>query len=261
MTTEKQSSRSRVVVEAPLGDNQSISFESGWIAKQAGGAVLVRAGETIVMVTVCSAAPRAEQDFFPLTVEYQERAYAAGKIPGGFFKREGKPAESEILSARLVDRPIRPLFPEGYFDEVQVICTVLSADGVNSPDVLAICGASAALHISSLPFHGPVAGVRVGRVDGKFVVNPSPADLKRSDIDLVVAGSKDSLVMVEGGAQIVPETEILDALYFGHEQIKKIIALQDQLRAKVGQEKEVVTLKTADEAITAPDRCGAHDLR
>ena len=164
-SNNKLSAQKRKIVETSFGES-SISIESGWIAKQAGGAVLVRQGDTVVMVTVCNAARREGVDFFPMVVEYQEKTYAAGKIPGGFIKREGRPSEHEILTCRIVDRPIRPMFPEGYFDEVQIICTVLSADGINSPDVLALTGASAALHISPLPFLGPIGGVRVGRVDG-----------------------------------------------------------------------------------------------
>jgi polyribonucleotide nucleotidyltransferase len=244
----KGSQESRVTVQAPF-HGTDISFESGWVAKQADGAVVVRQGETVVLVTVCSATPRAEQDFFPLVVEYQERAYAAGKIPGGFFKREGKPAEHEILTCRIIDRPIRPMFEDGYMDETQIICTVLSADGVNSPDVLALCGASAALHISSLPFLGPLGGVRVGRIGGKLVINPARADLEKSDIELIVAATRDSIVMVEGGAKSVPESEVLDALYFGFEEIQKILDLQDQLRSKVGVPKQEVVPKPIDSAI------------
>ncbi len=236
--SSKLSTKSRVIAETRI-NNSTFSFETGWVAKQADGAVVVRAGETMVLVTVCRAQPRQEQDFFPLVVEYQEKAYAAGKIPGGFFRREGKPAETEILSARLIDRPIRPLFPEGYKDEVQVICTVLSADGQNSPGILAICGAGAALHLSSIPFHGPIAAVRVGRVRGKHIANPTRDELKESDMDFVVAGSKDAIVMVEGGAKFVPEAEVLEALFFGHEELKKIIALGEELRSKVGKEKIV----------------------
>ena len=241
---------SRVVIETPF-HGQTLSFESGWVAKQAHGSVIVRAGETMVLVTVCTAPPRAEQDFFPLVVEYLEKAYAGGKIPGGFFKREGKLSEHEVLSCRIIDRPIRPMFADGFVEEVQIICTVLSADGSNSPDMLALCGASAALHISPLPFHGPLAGVRVGRIDGQFVINPSKADLERSELEFVVAGTADSLVMVEGGANGVPESVVLDALFFGHTEIKKIIALQEQLREKVGQPKAEYKLKKSDEAIVA----------
>lgn len=232
----KSSKESRVIVETEFHGSK-LSFESGWLAKQAGGAVLARQGDTMVLATVCSADARPDQDFFPMVVEYQEKTYAAGKIPGGFIKREGRPSEGEILTCRLIDRPIRPLFPEGYCDEVQVICTVVSSDGVNNPNTLAICAASAALHISDLPFTGPIAGVRVGRIGGKLVINPSPADVEKSDLEFIVAATKDAIVMVEGGAKFVPEAEVLDALYFGHEEIKKVIALQEELRAKVGKPK------------------------
>jgi polyribonucleotide nucleotidyltransferase len=239
--TNSWSSKHRVVVETEIS-GKTLSLETGWIAKQADGAVIVRCGDTMVLVTVCAGPARAGLDFFPLTVEYQERAYAAGKIPGGFFRREGKPAETEILSARLVDRPIRPLFPEGYLDDVQVICTVISSDGENSPDTLAIVGAGAALSISSLPFNGPVAGVRVGRIGGKLIANPNKSEMVNSDIDLVVAASRDAIVMVEGGAEFVPEAELLEALFFGHDEIRKIIGLQEQLKAKVGKAKQEVVV-------------------
>lgn len=232
----KSSKELKVVVSGDV-DGKTISFESGWIAKQAGGSVIARQGDTMVLCTVCSADPRPGQNFFPLTVEYQEKTYAAGKIPGGFFKREARPGEHEILTCRIIDRPIRPMFPDGYMDEVQIICTVISADSENSPDMLALCGASAALSISSLPFMGPVSGVRVGRKDGKFFVNGTPADYKDSDIDLVVAGTSDAIAMVEAGAKMVSESDMLDALDFGHAQIKQINKLQLDLQAKVGKEK------------------------
>ncbi len=241
-------SNARVIVETPF-HGPTLSMESGWIAKQANGAVLVRQGETLVLVTACSADAAEDRDFFPLTVEYQEKFYAAGKIPGGFIKRENRPGEHEILAARLTDRPIRPLFPDGYFDEVQVICTVLSYDGRHNPSMLAICGASAALHISDIPFNGPIGAVRVGRIREKLVINPSRADMEQSDIDLVIAGTKDAIVMVEGGARFVPEKDVLDALYFGHSEIQKIIKLQEDLRAKVGKPKREFTPKEKDQAI------------
>jgi len=234
--SNKKSSDLRVKVSMPFGDSE-LSIESGWVAKQADGAVLIRCGETVVLVTVCRAAARVGQDFFPLVVDYIEKAYAAGRIPGGFVKREGRLSEGEILTCRLIDRPIRPLWPEDYCDEVQLICTVLSSDGVHSPDMLAICGASAALSISQLPFMGPIAGVRVGKIDGKLKINPSFEEMSKSSLDFVVAGTKESIVMVEGGAKFVPEAEVLDALYFGHEEIKKIVALQEDLQKKIGKPK------------------------
>ncbi len=232
----KPSSECRVVVETDF-HGATLSLESGWIAKQAGGAVIARHGDTMVIATVCGGPGRPGQSFFPMVVEYQEKAYAAGNIPGGFFKREARPGAHEILSCRLTDRPIRPLFPDGYRDEVQIIINVLSFDGEHSPDVLGICAASAALHISNLPFDGPIAAVRVGRQDGKHLTNPSPEALLTSDMNMILAAKEDALVMVEGGAEFVPEAEILDALYYGHDEIKKIIALQEELRSKVGKEK------------------------
>jgi len=226
----------RTVVETDF-HGRKFSLETGWWAKQADGAVILRQGDTMVMATVCSAAAKPNQDFFPMVVDYQEKFYAGGKIPGGYLKREGRPGEHEILVCRLTDRPIRPLFPDGYVDEVQILVTVISADPENDPEILSITAASAALHVSSLPFMGPIAAVRVGRVDGAFVANPTPAQLEQSDINMIVAAKKDALVMVEGGADIVPEAEILDALFFAHEEIKKLISLQEDLRAKAGKPK------------------------
>ncbi len=238
----------RVVVQKDF-HGRPMSFESGWYAKQADGAVLMRQGDTIVMATVCSAPAKEGQDFFPLVVDYQEKFYAAGRIPGGFFRREGRPSENEILVCRLTDRPIRPLFPDGYYDEVQVIVNVLSVDGENDPDVLSISAASAALHVSSLPFQGPVGAVRVGRVEGKFIANPTRAELAFSDLNLVVAAKRDALVMVEGGADVLTEQEILDALFFAHEEIKQIIDLQETLRSKMGKEKIEFTAPEEDHAL------------
>ncbi|HQH26170.1 MAG TPA: polyribonucleotide nucleotidyltransferase [Oligoflexia bacterium] len=229
----------------------NLSIETGWLAKQADGAAIVRHGDTMVLATVCSTPTDSDQDFFPLVVEYQEKTYAAGRIPGGFVKREGRPGEHEILASRLIDRPIRPLFADGFFDETQIICNVFSSDGEHHADVLAICAASAALHISKLPFLGPIAAVRVGRINGSLVINPSMKDLENSDLNLIVAASKDAIVMVEGGAQIVPESEVLDALYFGHDEIRKLIALQEELREKAGKPKLEVAPPAKDEALEA----------
>jgi polyribonucleotide nucleotidyltransferase len=187
------------------------------------------------MVLVTATASRTIRegiDFFPLVVDYQEMAYAAGKIPGGFFKREGRPSEKEILTARLIDRPLRPLFPKGFFNEVQIIATVLSADQENDPDVLAICGASTALQISDIPFQGPIAGVRVGRVQGQWVCNPTGSQLAQSDVNLVVAGSREGVVMVEGGGQEISEEELLEAIFFGHRSLQPILDIQDELKRK-----------------------------
>ena len=187
------------------------------MAKQADGAALVRYGETVVLVTAVAAKDlKLDTDFFPLTVDYLEKTFAAGKIPGGFFKREGRPSEKEILTCRLIDRSIRPLFSEGLRCETQIIATVLSADRENDPDVVAMLGTSVALHVSDIPFNGPLAGVRIGRVGAKWVMNPTQAQLDESDLDIFLSGSRDAIVMVEGGAQIVPEDEILEALFAGH---------------------------------------------
>ncbi len=215
-----------------------IKIETGHMAKQADGAVLVRYGETVVLVTAVIAKEAKEDiDFLPLTVNYQEMTYAAGKIPGGFFRREGRPTEKEVLTSRLIDRPIRPLFPKGLYNDIQIIATVLSVDKENDPEVAALVGASAALEISNIPFRGPIGGVRVGRVDGKLICNPSVAEQEKSDIDLIVAGSKDALIMVEGGARMVPEEEILEALFFAHKEMQPVIELQEKMREEVGREK------------------------
>ncbi len=226
---------------------RTLGFESGRIARQAHGAVMVTYSDTVVLVTAVSLREAREgADFFPLTVDYQEKAFAAGKIPGGFFKREGRPAAHEILTCRVIDRPIRPLFPEGYRCETQVIATVLSADRDGCPDVLSLNGASAALTISDIPFAGPIGAVRVGRLDGKLVVNPSFDQLEQSDIDLLVAAKRDAIVMVEGGASTVPEDEILEALYFAHESIIPIIDAQERLREKAGKPKRAVAVPQTD---------------
>ncbi|HYB97744.1 MAG TPA: polyribonucleotide nucleotidyltransferase [Candidatus Limnocylindrales bacterium] len=225
-------------------------LETGRIAKQAHGAVVVSYNDTVVLVTAVSQdSPREGVDFFPLTVEYQEKAFAAGKIPGGFFKREGRPGADEILTCRCIDRPIRPLFPEGYRNETQIIATVLSADRAGAPDVISLIGSSAALHISDIPFGGPIGGVRVGRLSGKLIANPTVDELEACDINLLVAAKRDSIVMVEGGAQQVPEDELLEALYFGHEQIIPIIDMQEELRRLAGQPKREFTAPTIPEDV------------
>ncbi|WP_293443789.1 polyribonucleotide nucleotidyltransferase [Persephonella sp.] len=218
-----------------------LSIETDYFAKQASGAVIVRQGETAVLVTaVVSEEAQTDIDFFPLTVEYREKTYAYGKIPGGFVKREGKPSVREILVSRLIDRPIRPMFPKGFFNDVVITAMTLSADDKFDPDVLAIVGASAALHISEAPFEGPIAGVRVARVDGQFIVNPTYQQRNQSDIDIVVAGSKDAIVMVEGGSEEVSEEIILDAIMFAHDEIKKLIEIQEKLRIKTGEKEKIV---------------------
>ena len=221
---------------------QTISIETGRLAKQADGSVVVRLGDTMVLVTACTApTPREGIDFLPLTVDYKEYTYASGRIPGGFFKREGKPTEKEVLTSRLIDRPIRPLFPAGWRNETQVIALVLSADSENDSDVLAITGASAALAVSSIPFTRTIAGVRVGHVDGEFVINPTFEQRKRSRIDLVVAGTKDGIVMVEAGAKEATEEEMVQALEHGHTAIKEIAAGIDALAQQAGQKKQAAT--------------------
>jgi polyribonucleotide nucleotidyltransferase len=227
-----------------------LSIEVGRMAKQADGAALVRYGETVVLVTAVAARDlKLDTDFFPLTVDYQEKTFAAGKIPGGFFKREGRPSEKEILTCRLIDRSIRPLFAEGLRCETQVIATVLSADRENDPDVVAMLGTSVALHVSDIPFNGPLAGVRIGRVGGQWVMNPTQSQLEESDVDIFLSGSRDAIVMVEGGAQIVPESEILEALFAGHEAIQPLIQIQEQIRQEIGKAKRQVPLAHLDESI------------
>ncbi len=231
-------------------DGGTLSIETGRVARAADGAAWVRYGDTVVLVTaVASKDAREGVDFFPLTVDYQERAYAAGKIPGGFFKREGRPHEKETLTSRLIDRPIRPLFPKGYHQDVQIIATVLSADLENDPDVLAVVGASAALTVSQIPFQGPIGCVRVARVGGRFVVNPTYAQLNDSDMDVVVAGSQAAIVMVEGGASEVPEEALLDALLHGHQATQAIIALQHDLARQMGVTKAAVEAPPVDPAL------------
>ncbi len=219
-------------------NGQPFILETGKLAKQANGAAWVQLGETVVHATaVCSKDAPPDQDFFPLSVDYREKAYAVGKIPGGFLKREGRPSDTEILSARLIDRPIRPLFPDNFLNEVQIMVMVLSADRENDADVLGITAASLALSLSNIPFEGPIAGARVGRIDGKFVVNPTFEQKAASDMDLVIAASKDSITMVEGEALEISEEEMLEALSFGHEEIKKIIAYQEEMVKEAGKPK------------------------
>lgn len=226
------------------------SIETGRFAKQANGSAMVRYGDTMVLVTaVVSPEAKPDQDFFPLQVEYREKTSAAGKFPGGYIKREGRPSEKEILSARLIDRPIRPLFPSDFKNETQVIAFVLSHDGENDADVLAAVGASAALTISDIPFECPMGEVRVGRLNGSFIVNPTFQQLKDCDIDLVVGGTADSLMMVEGESKQVSESELLEALKFAHEEIKKIVQLQNELRTEVGKPKMVIPQTLVDESL------------
>ena len=224
-----------------------LSIEVGRVAKQADGAALVQYGETVVLVTAVAARTARENvDFFPLTCDYQERTFAAGKIPGGFFKREGRPSEKEILTSRLIDRPVRPLFPDGFVCETQIIATVLSHDRENDPDVIALTGASAALQVSDIPFHGPIAAVRMGRVNGQLIVNPTTSQLEQTDLNLVVAGSRDGIVMVEGGAKMLPEDVMLDALFTAHQALQPLLDMQDELQKALGRAKRTVTVSSHD---------------
>ena len=234
---------SQARVEIPFGSSKLI-IESGKLAKQAGGAVTVTVGETIVLVTACmSPKPREGMDFFPLAVEYQEKTYAAGKIPGGFFKREGRPTEREILVSRLIDRPVRPLFPEGFYNDVQIVASVLSHDGQNDPDILAIIGASAALMISEIPYDGPIGAARVGLIDGQLVANPTISQRLTSAMDLVVVGWGDGIVMIEGEANEVPEAKVLEGLQVALDALKASREIQNEFKTKIGKQKAKVALR------------------
>lgn len=226
-----------------------LTVETGQLAKQANGAVLVRYGDTAVLSTATASKEPKDLPFFPLTVNYEERLYAVGKIPGGFIKREGRPSETAILTSRLIDRPIRPLFPDGFRNEVQVISIVMSVDQNCSSEMAAMVGSSLALSVSDIPFDGPIAGVTIGRIDGSFIINPTTEQLEQSDLDLVVAGTKDAINMVEANAQEVPEDVILEAIMFGHEEIKRLIAFQEEIVAAVGKEKAEIKLKQVDEVL------------
>src|SRR6184192_4295709 len=229
-------------ISVELAGGKRLSFETGNLAKQAHGAAVVRMGDNVVLATgVANAEPREGIDFFPLTVDYREYTYAGGRIPGGFIKREGRPSEREILTSRQIDRPVRPLFAEGFKCETQVIAFVLSADTENDPDVAAINGASAALTISDIPFNGPIGAVRVGLIDGQFVINPTDSEMRDSLLNNIVVSSADGIVMIESGAKEVKEETVVDAIEFAHTEIKKICAAINQLREKAGKEKRKVT--------------------
>jgi polyribonucleotide nucleotidyltransferase len=216
---------------------RQLTISTGSLAKQADGSVLVQYGDAVVLVTVVVDKRASIKDFLPLTVNYQEMSYAAGKFPGGFFKREGRPSEREILMSRLIDRPLRPLFPKGFTNEVQVIATVLSADQENDPAILGILGASCALTISEIPFDGPLAGIKVGRKNGSFLINPTPADLEESDLDIVVTGNREAIIMVEGEAKFVSGEDLIEAIHYGHQNLVPLIEIQEQLKEKVGRQK------------------------
>ncbi|HVZ15952.1 MAG TPA: polyribonucleotide nucleotidyltransferase, partial [Terriglobales bacterium] len=236
-------------VTVELSGGKSITFETGRIAKQAHGSVLAKSGDNYVLSTaVANQEAREGIDFFPLTVDYREYTYAGGRIPGGFIKREGRPSEREVLTSRLIDRPIRPLFADGFKSETQVIAMVQSADSENDPDVIGINAASAALHVSDIPFLGPIGAVRVGLKDGQFIVNPSYDESREGLLRLVVAGTKDGIVMIEAGASEVQEDTIVDAIEFAHTEIKKICAAIEELREKAGKPKRAVTPPEFDQA-------------
>ncbi|CAG0967580.1 polyribonucleotide nucleotidyltransferase [Geobacter sp.] len=229
---------------------RTITIATGKMAKQASGAVMVSCGETMVLVTAVAVKSAKEgQDFFPLTVNYQEKAYAGGKIPGGFFKREGRPTENETLTCRFIDRPIRPLFPENFLNDTQIMATVVSADQDNDPGILAMIGASAALEVSDIPFFGPIAGVKVGRVDGKLICNPTAEQLAASDLEVIVAASRDAVIMVEGGAAEISEADLLEAIFFGHAAVQPIIDAQIELRKLAGVPKREIAPPVVDGAL------------
>ena len=231
---------------------KTMRLETGRIARQSNGSVLVTYGETTVLAAVNAAKePREDLDFFPLQVEYREKHYAGGKIPGGFFKREARPGEHEVLTSRVTDRPIRPLFPKGFKNETQVMITVLQSDGENNPDVLAGVGASAALMTSTIPWNGPIASVRVGRVGGVYVVNPTRTELEDSDMEMVVSGNSETIVMVEGEADCISETDMLDALKQAHAVIKEIIELQNELVSTLDIVKDEVVIPEPDEDLVS----------
>ena len=242
---------------------RTLTMEIGKIAKQANGAVLVRYGDTAVVVAATGTkTPREGVDFFPLTVDFEEKMYAVGKIPGGFIKREGRPAETAILTSRLIDRPIRPMFPEGYHNDVQIVATAVSVDPDNAPDIPAMIGASCALSISDIPFEGPIAGVRVGMIDGQYIINPTIEQAKVSRLNLAVAGTKDAILMVEAGAKEISEDEMLDAIWFGHEEIKKLVEWQEKIMAEVGKPKmEVPVYEPPAELAAEIEAFGAEQLK
>jgi polyribonucleotide nucleotidyltransferase len=237
-------------ISIPLGGS-TLTIEYGRVAKQAHGSAFVRYGDTVVLATACTSDPREGIDFFPLTVDYREYTYAAGKIPGGFFKREGRPTEKEILTSRLIDRPLRPMFPEGYNDDTQVLAMVMSADNENNPDAVGLIAAGAAVYLSDIPFDSPVVGVRVGLADGKFVTNPTYEQVKASLLNLIVAGSEDAIVMVEAGAKEVSEATILEGIQHAHGEIKRIVAAVKELYAKIGIKKREFVAPQRDEALYA----------
>jgi len=247
------------VVKVEFG-GKTVTLSTGKMAKQANGAVMVRSGDTMVLVTAVAQKEAKEgQDFFPLTVNYTEKAYAGGKIPGSFFKREARPSDPETLICRLIDRPIRPLFPETFLNDTQIMATVVSADKDNDPGILSMLGASAALMVSDIPFQGPIAGVKVGRVDGKLICNPTADELLNSDLEIVVAASRDAIIMVEGEAKFVSEADMLDAVFFAKEAMLPLIEAQEELQKKAGVAKRAVAPVTVNEPLLARVRELAYD--
>jgi len=249
-STERAKDISMTKLEHQLG-GQTLSMETGKIAKQANGAVWLQYGETVVMVTACRTNTPEDRGFLPLIVDYREKTYAGGRIPGNIFKREGRPTEKETLSARLIDHPIRPMFPKKFHYEVQVYVSIFSYDGENDADVLGLLGASAALSISDIPFAGPMGAVRVGRMDGEFIANPTHSQQEECDIEIIVCGTADSIVSVEGGAHEVSEQDLVDALAFGHEHIKDLVVMQEKLVAEVGKEKIKIEADEVDTELVA----------
>ena len=237
----------KVVFQLP--DGKSMEISTGKMAGLANGSCLVRLGDTIVLAAACSGAAKPGTDFLALQVDYREKYSAAGKFPGGYIKREGRPSEKEILTCRVTDRPLRPLFPKGFFDEIQIQCLLLSADGINEPDVLVMLGASAALVLSDLPFQGPIGAVRIGKVDGKFVINPTIEEMAKSTLDLIYAGLPDKVIMIEGEAEFCSEAELGDAMRLANEVIKVQCEAQLELAAKAGKAKKTPVLHLVPEAL------------
>ncbi|MDD7380151.1 MAG: polyribonucleotide nucleotidyltransferase, partial [Succiniclasticum sp.] len=240
-----------------------LTLEFGEVCKQASGGVLVRYGDTVVVVAATGTkTPREGVDFFPLTVDFEEKMYAVGKLPGGFIKREGRPSTHAILTSRLIDRPIRPMFPDGYHNDVQIVATAVSVDPDNAPDIPAMIGASAALCVSDIPFEGPIAGVRVGLIDGQFIVNPTPAQFEVSRLNLAVAGTDDAILMVEAGSKEISEQEMLDAIFFAHDKIKTICAFISKIRAEIGKPKmEVPVYNPPEELANEIEAYGSEKLK
>src|SRR5215813_402483 len=239
------------VRETVVVGGKEIIIETGKWAKQAGGSVVVRCGDSMVLVTASGSAQPRDIDFMPLTCEYRENFYSSGRIPGSFFRREGRSTNDEILICRLMDRPVRPLFPKGWFIDTQIIANVVSFDKENPTDVLAMTGASAALHLSDLVWAGPIAGVRIGRIDGQFIANPTFSEREKSDLDIVVAASRDAIMMVEGEMHEMQENVVIDALLFAHQAVQPLIELQERLRTANGKDKRPFTPPVADEALAA----------